>query len=82
MSPDSAQFAISIAVSYADAYSHVDVAQGAVITAGMTNNIATDGKVKSEAEAKSGLFADGTAGLAFAIELSDLPISRPISTVP
>ncbi len=34
MSPDSAQFAISIAVAYADSYSHIDVAAGAVITAG------------------------------------------------
>ncbi len=40
----------------------------------MTANITTGGKVKAEAEAKSGLFADGTAGLAFAIELSDADI--------
>ena len=34
------------------------------------------GNIDSEAAAESGIFADGTAGLAFAIELSDADITR------
>ena len=69
-----AQVAISIAVSDANATSHVNVAEGATITAGKTANITAGGEVSSEAEAESGIFADGKAGLAFALQFSNADI--------
>ena len=73
-----AQIAIALGVSYANAYSHVTVAQSAVIAAGRTANVTAKGKVESEAEAESGLFADGKAGLAFGLEFSKADIKTTV----
>ena len=60
----SAAFAASIAVSWARLTSTTTVAETAVIHGGRTVNIRALGETESEAEAESGLFADGTAALA------------------
>jgi hypothetical protein len=72
------QIAIAVGAAYADSYSHVTMAQGASITAGTTANVAAGGTVKSSAETKSGLFADGKAGLSFALEFSKADIKTSI----
>jgi hypothetical protein len=67
--PGGAQFALSVAVSNAVATSHVTVGHGTRIEADKTVNIQATGGVESEAEAEAGLFADGTAGLAYGNQL-------------
>src|SRR3990167_5940804 len=69
-----AQFALAIAVSDANVTSHITVAAGTTITAGKTANVIAGGDISSEAEAETGLFADGTAGLAFALQFSNADI--------
>ncbi|HTH04313.1 MAG TPA: hypothetical protein VL916_00530, partial [Ilumatobacteraceae bacterium] len=77
--PGGTQVAIAVAVSNAVANSHIDVAAGAVIEAGKTANLVAGGAVESEAEAESGMYADGSAGLAFAIELSKADITTVVN---
>lgn len=76
--PSGAPVAIALGVSYANAYSHVTVAQGATVEAGRTANVTAKGKIESEAEAESGLFSDGKAGLAFALEFSEADIDTTV----
>jgi Ca2+-binding RTX toxin-like protein len=76
--PSGAPFAIALGVSYADSYAHVTVAQGAVITSDRTANLTAKGKIESEAEAESGVFADGKAGLAFALEFSKADVDTTV----
>ncbi len=76
--PGSAQIALSLAVSYAEVRSHVTVAQGALIDAGKTANVTAAGSVDSQSSAKSGIFSDGAAGLAFALQFSDADITTAV----
>ena len=76
--PGAAQVALSLAVTNADAFAHVTVAQGARIEARKTANVVASGKVESEAGAESGIFADGAAGLAFGIEFSNADIHTTV----
>ena len=72
------QFALSVAVSNAEVTSHITVAETATIFAGKTANVRAAGDVSSSAGASSGLFSNGAAGLAFAIELSDADIDTRV----
>ncbi|MBN1818737.1 MAG: hypothetical protein JW828_15350, partial [Sedimentisphaerales bacterium] len=76
--PSGTPFAIALGVSYANSSSHVTMAQGASITSGRTVNLTAKGKIESEAEAESGLFADGSLGLAFALEFSKADIDTTV----
>ena len=76
--PGSKQVAIALAVSYADSYSHVTVGKGSTIEARKTVNIVAGGAVKSEAKAESGIFADGSAGLAFGLQFSKADIQTTV----
>jgi hypothetical protein len=67
---DRTQTAFSLAVTNARATATAKLATGASITAGMTANLRATGEVESEAEAEAGNYADGTAGLAAALEFS------------
>ena len=77
--PGGTQVAIAVAVSNAVANAHIDVAAGAVIEAGKTANLVAGGTVESEAEAESGMYADGSAGLAFSIELSKADVTTVVN---
>ncbi|MBW8892489.1 MAG: hypothetical protein JF617_10165, partial [Burkholderiales bacterium] len=68
----------ALAVSDTHAISHVTVAKGASITAGKTANVIATGNSKSESEAKSGLFADGAAALAFGLDFSNADIKTSV----
>jgi hypothetical protein len=72
--PGKAQVAVSLAVALADISSTVTVAKDALVQGGKTANVSAKGSVESSAEAKSGIFSSGLAGLAFAIEVSDADI--------
>ena len=65
-----AAFAASLAVTYAKVTSQTWVKEGASILGGRTVNVRALGTAESEAEAESGLFADGTAAVALALEFS------------
>ena len=77
--PGGKQIAASIAVSDANVTSCVTVANGAVISAGKTANIAASGDVSSEAEAEGGIFSDGTAALAFGLQFSNADIHTTVN---
>ncbi|MFL6013428.1 MAG: hypothetical protein ACJ74P_03940, partial [Gaiellaceae bacterium] len=64
------QFAISLAVSYANVVSKTTLAPTAEVYGSRTVNIRALGESESEAEAKSSLFADGAASIALALEFS------------
>src|SRR5258708_10412754 len=67
-------FAASLAVTDAIVESKATVAEHAVVHGGRTVNVRALGNVESEAEAESGLFADGTAALALALQFSTADI--------
>ena len=75
----SAAFAASIAVSYADVVSKATVAEGATVHGGRTVNIRALGDIESEAEAESGLFADGSAAIALALQFSTADIQTTLA---
>ena len=64
------QLALSLALSNADVTSKTTVAERARIRAGTTLNVRALGGHESAAEAESGLFANGLAGLALALQFS------------
>ncbi|HUU34053.1 MAG TPA: hypothetical protein VMW48_08300, partial [Vicinamibacterales bacterium] len=68
----------ALAVSDANTVSHVTIEKGASITAGTTVNVIATGNSTSDAEASSGLFANGTAGLAFALDFSNSDIKTSV----
>ena len=72
------QFAASVAVSKANLISRTTVAETAVIHGGRTVNIRALGEIESEAEAESGLFANGTAALALGLQFSNADILAKI----
>jgi len=74
----SPEVAGALAITDANTISHVTVAKGATITAGTTANIIASGNSTSDAEASSGLFADGKAGLAFALDFSNSDIKTSV----
>lgn len=76
--PGGAQVALALAVAWADATATIHVATGAVIDGGRTVNIRAGGAVESEAEAESGMYADGNAALAFALDFSTSDISTTV----
>ena len=61
-------------MSWARLTSTTTVADTAVVHGGRTVNIRALGETESEAEAESGLFADGTAALALALQFSTADI--------
>ncbi|MCR9293765.1 MAG: hypothetical protein NXI32_13655, partial [bacterium] len=73
------QFAGAAAASYANLKSTITVADSAVLTAGKTANIIANGDAFSEADAETGLFADGNAALAFAFEFSDAEVTTTVN---
>ena len=64
------QVALSLAISNADVTSKTTVAETARIRAGTTLNVRALGEHESGAEAESGLFSNGLAGLALALQFS------------
>ncbi|HEX8030490.1 MAG TPA: hypothetical protein VF491_18580, partial [Vicinamibacterales bacterium] len=72
-------FAASLAVTYANVESTATVYEGAVVHGGRTVNVRALGTVESEAAASSGLFADGTAALALALQFSTANIVTTLS---
>ncbi|HZF80990.1 MAG TPA: LEPR-XLL domain-containing protein, partial [Rubrivivax sp.] len=76
--PGAAQIALALAVSDANATSLVTVATGTRIEAQLTANITAKGGTTSEAEAATGLFADGKAGLAFGFNFSKADIRTSV----
>ena len=72
--PGAKQVALALAREQRRRELHITVAEGARIEARKTANIVASGDVDSEAEAESGIFADGAAGLAFGIEFSKADI--------
>ncbi|MBS3951841.1 MAG: LEPR-XLL domain-containing protein, partial [Methylomicrobium sp.] len=72
--PGSKQIALAIGVANADVVSYVTVAEGAAITAGKTANVTAGGDINAEASAEAGMYAEGAAGLAFGIEISNADI--------
>ena len=76
--PGAAQVALSLAVSNATVNAHINVATGATIDAAKTANIISSGNIKSAASAESGIFSDGTAGLAFGLDFSTANISTTV----
>ena len=77
--PGAAQIALSLAVSNADVFAEVTVAEDARIEARKTANVVASGKVESDATAESGIFADGAAGLAFGLEFSNADIHTTVN---
>ncbi|MCS7045019.1 MAG: hypothetical protein NZO58_01555, partial [Gemmataceae bacterium] len=73
------QISVSMAVTNAEATSHINVHATATITAAKTANIRSTGDIASEAEAEAGVFADGTAALSMAIELSKADIQTTVN---
>ena len=64
------QVALSLAISNADVTAKTTVAERARIRAGTTLNVRALGAHESGAEAESGLFSNGLAGLALALQFS------------
>ncbi|MDB5862130.1 MAG: repeat-containing protein, partial [Ramlibacter sp.] len=75
----SAGFAGSLAVSWARLTSTTTVAATAEVHGGRTVNIRALGETESEAEAESGLYADGTAALAIALQFSTADILSQVA---
>lgn len=73
-----APIAFSLAITYAKITSTATVAANAVLTAGKVANVRATGEISSEAEAESGLFSDGSAGLAGAVSLSFADITTTV----
>ena len=76
--PGQQQIALALAVSDANATSLVTVDRGAHIEAQLTANITAKGKTTSSAEAETGIFADGKAGLAFGLNFSKADIRTSV----
>ena len=72
------QVALSLAVADAEVTSRLTVAQGAVISAGLTANVRAGGSADSSASASSGLFSDGSAGAALGLDFSKADIKTII----
>src|SRR5262249_44954900 len=73
-------FVMALGVSNAIAVSHVNVASEAEIRAGTTANINAIGRVKSVAQASSGLANDGSgAGFALGLQFSKADITTTIN---
>ena len=67
---NTSQIALSLGIAYADVTAKTTVANTAHIRAGTTVNIRALGAHESESEAESGLFSNGLAGLALALQFS------------
>ncbi len=72
------QFAVAIGVAYADVFSHVTMADTAVIFAGKTANVTAGGEIESEASGEAGIYGSGAAGLGFGIEISKANIHAKV----
>ena len=76
---DPTKQSLSLAITRTDLTSQTLVADGVTITAGKTVNITAEGLEDSEAEAKSGLYTDGRAGLAFGLSFADANINAVVN---
>ena len=76
---DPLKASLSLAITKTDITSQALVADGVIITAGKTVNITAEGLEDSEAEAESGLYTDGRAGLAFGLSFSDANINAVVN---
>ena len=70
--------AFSFAIANAHVTSHATVAEGATITAGKTANIVATGSKEASAEAKTGLYKGGRAGMAFGLGFSSADIKSEV----
>ena len=72
-------FSASLAVAYANVVSTTTVHQYATVHGGRTVNVRALGEVESAASAESGLFADGTAAIAVALQFSTANITTTLA---
>src|SRR5262249_11934514 len=72
-------FAASLAITNATVDSKTTVFEDAVVHGGRTVNVRALGDVESEAASESGLFADGTAALALALQFSNADIKTTLA---
>ena len=75
---DPTETALSFAVAIADLTSTATLADTAVIEAGRTVNFRALGTKASEAEAESGMYADGTASISGAVQVSDATVTATV----
>ena len=71
--------ALSLAVAYGKVTSKTTLADGASIVAGKTANIRSLAELASEAGAEAAANPDGTAGLAFGVQLSDADVHTTVN---
>ncbi|HEY9239052.1 MAG TPA: hypothetical protein VIP10_09480, partial [Burkholderiaceae bacterium] len=72
-------FSASLAVAYANVVSATTVHEHAFVHGGRTVNVRALGEVESAASAESGLFADGTAAIAIALQFSTAEITTTLA---
>ena len=75
---DPTETALSFAVAIADLTSTATLADTAVIEAGRTVNFRALGTKATEAEAESGMYADGTASISGAVQVSDATVTATV----
>ncbi len=75
---NSNNLALSLAVSKADVTANTLIAGGTTITSNGSVNIVANGMQESSAEAESGLYEDGRAGLAFGLDFSNADVKADV----
>ena len=76
---DPLKISFSLAIAKTDIISQTSVAEGATITAGKTANITAGGLEDAEAEAETGLYNDGRAGISLGLSFSNATIDTDMN---
>ena len=71
--------AFAFGISYTEANSYTNVAQGAVITAGGNANVLAIGKNYNQAAGRAYVYKDGTAGIALGLGISESDIKAEVN---